>query len=99
MESLVVASLLALIGGGLLGYFMTRTVVKNIGLPPDERGMEIAKLSAMRTLELVLFVTVASLYYSWFVMRNEACANLASLIFATIFFGNLAFRAHYSRKM
>ncbi|NJE29716.1 DUF2178 domain-containing protein [Thermococcus sp. 18S1] len=99
MEGLVIVSLFALLGGGLLGYFMTRTIAENTGLLPDERGMEIAKLSAMRTLELVLFVTVAALYYSWFVMKNEACTNLAGLIFATIFFGNLAFRAHYSRKM
>ncbi|NJE78311.1 DUF2178 domain-containing protein, partial [Thermococcus sp. GR4] len=33
------------------------------------------------------------------VLRDERCTNLSSLIFATIFFGNLAFRAYYSRKM
>ncbi|NJE05241.1 DUF2178 domain-containing protein [Thermococcus sp. M36] len=99
MNELALVSLIALIGGGLLGYFMTRTIVNNIGLPSDERAKEIAKISAMRTLELVLLVTVVSLYYSWLVLRDERCTNLAGLIFATIFFGNLAFRAYYSRRM
>lgn len=99
MNELVLVSLVALIGGGFLGYFMTRIVVENTGVPLDERGLEISKLAAMRTLELVLLVAVLSLYYSWLVLRDERCTNLASLIFATIFFGNLAFRAYYSRKM
>ncbi|WP_297093102.1 DUF2178 domain-containing protein [Thermococcus sp.] len=99
MNELALVSLVALIGGGFLGYFMTRIVVENTGVPLDERGLEISKLAAMRTLELVLLVAVLSLYYSWLVLRDERCTNLASLIFATIFFGNLAFRAYYSRKM
>ncbi len=99
MNELALVSLVALIGGGFLGYFMTRIVVENTGVPLDERGLEISKLAAMRTLELVLLVAVLSLYYSWLVLRDERSTNLASLIFATIFFGNLAFRAYYSRKM
>ncbi|ACJ16840.1 hypothetical protein TON_1350 [Thermococcus onnurineus NA1] len=99
MNELALVSLVALIGGGFLGYFMMRTIVENTGVPIDERGLEISKLAAMRTLELVLLVTVLSLYYSWLVLRDERCTNLSSLIFATIFFGNLAFRAYYSRKM
>jgi uncharacterized membrane protein len=99
MNKLVLVSLIALIGGGFLGYFMTRAVMNNIGFPLDERAEEIAKTSAMRTLELVLLVTVISLYYCAFFIRDERCANFMTLIFATIFFGNLAFRAYYSRKL
>ncbi|CAD5244851.1 DUF2178 domain-containing protein [Thermococcus camini] len=99
MNELALISLVALIGGGLLGHFMTRTIVRDIGLPPDERAFEITKLSAARTLELVLLVTVAALYYSWLVLKDERCTNLAVLIFATIFFGNLIFRAYYARRM
>ena len=99
MNELALVSLAALIGGGLLGYFMTRVIVENTGVPLDERGLEISKLAAMRTLELVLFVAVVLLLYFWVIERNETCANAASLVFATIFFGNLAFRAYYSRKM
>ncbi|NJE09466.1 DUF2178 domain-containing protein [Thermococcus sp. MAR1] len=98
MNELILVSLVALIGGGLLGHFMTRTMM-SIGVPPDERAFEIAKLSAARTLELVLLVTVAALYYSWLVLRDERCTNLAVLIFATIFLGNLIFRAYYARRM
>ncbi|NJE04437.1 DUF2178 domain-containing protein [Thermococcus sp. MV11] len=99
MNELALVSLIALIGGGLFGYFMTRTTVNNIGFPLDERAEEIAKISAMRTLELVLLVTVISLYYCAFFIRDERCANFMTLIFATIFFGNWAFRAYYSRKL
>ncbi|USS41413.1 DUF2178 domain-containing protein [Thermococcus aggregans] len=99
MNELIIVFIVALVGGGVLGYFMTRLFVKEIGAPPDERGLEIAKLAAMRTLELVLAVDVAALYYSWLVMKDEACRNLAILILATIFFGSLAFRAYYARRM
>ena len=93
MNELLLVSLFALLGGLLLGRFITRTMIKDIGVPPDERAEEIAKLSAMKTLELVLLVDVVALYYAWLVMKSETCANLATLIFATIFFGNWAFRA------
>ncbi|WP_258083823.1 DUF2178 domain-containing protein [Thermococcus thermotolerans] len=99
MNELVLVILVALLGGGLLGYFMTRTMVEGIGVPPDERAFEIAKLSAAKTLELVLAVDIVALYYSWLVMKNETCTNLAVLIFATIFFGNLVFKAYYARRM
>jgi len=99
MNGLLIVFLAALIGGGALGYFMTRLLVREIGIPADERGLEIDKLAAVRTLELVLAVDVAALYYSWLVMKNEACRNLAILILATIFFGGLAFRAYYARRM
>ncbi|WP_297499377.1 DUF2178 domain-containing protein [Thermococcus sp.] len=99
MNELALMSLMALIGGGLLGYFMRKTIVENTGVPLDERGLEISKLAAMRTLELVLFVTVVLLLYFWTIERNEACANTVGLVFFTIFFGNLAFRAYYSRRM
>ncbi|ASJ13073.1 DUF2178 domain-containing protein [Thermococcus thioreducens] len=99
MNELALISLVAVVGGGVLGYFMIRTIMKDIGVPTDERAFEIAKLSAVKTLKLVLFVTVAALYYSWLILRDERCTNLATLIFATIFFGNLAFRAYYAKRM
>ncbi|WP_010478562.1 DUF2178 domain-containing protein [Thermococcus zilligii] len=85
--------------GGILGYLLTREIVKNIGVPPDERGNEIAKLAAARTLELVLLTDVVLLYYSLIVAKDDLCTGVLSALFAMIFFGNLAFRAYYSRKM
>ncbi|NJD98347.1 DUF2178 domain-containing protein [Thermococcus sp. LS1] len=99
MNELALISLVSIAVGGILGYFLSREIVTNIGIPPDERAEEISKRAAMKTLELVLLVTVVSLYYYAFVTKSEDCANAMSLIFATIFFGNMAFRAYYSRKM
>ncbi|WP_297507511.1 DUF2178 domain-containing protein [Thermococcus sp.] len=99
MSELTLALLGVLVGGGLLGYFLAKIAMENTGVPLDERGLEISKLAAMRTLELVLFVTVVLLLYFWTIEWNEACANAVGLVFFTVFFGNLAFRAYYSRKM
>jgi len=98
MNELLIFFLLVLLGGLALGYFMTRTMLEDIGVPPDERAREIAKLSAMRTLELVLLVDVVALLVA-LVVKSETCINLATLIFATIFFGNWAFRAYYARRL
>ncbi|ASJ00887.1 DUF2178 domain-containing protein [Thermococcus gorgonarius] len=85
--------------GGILGYLLTRGVVKNIGVPMDERGNEIAKLAAARTLELVLLADVVLLYYSLIVAKDALCAGILSTLLTLIFFGNLALRLYYSRKM
>ncbi|WP_297420181.1 DUF2178 domain-containing protein [Thermococcus sp.] len=47
--------------GGILGYLLTREVVRNVGVPVDERGNEIARLAAARTLEVVLLMVVVAL--------------------------------------
>ncbi len=85
--------------GGVLGYLLTRGVVKNVGVPMDERGNEIAKIAAARTLEVVLLVVVVALYYSLFVAGDELCTAILSGLLALIFFGNLALRVYYGRKM
>lgn len=99
MNELAVVSLGFGILGGIVGYFLTREVVTNIGVPMDERGAEIAKLAALKTLEFVLLVTVVSLYYCIVVAEDGLCSAILSGILATIFFGNLAMRAYYSRKL
>ncbi|NJE54007.1 DUF2178 domain-containing protein [Thermococcus sp. 21S9] len=99
MNELTVVAIIGIIGGMLMGYFMTRTMLKDIGIPPDERAKEIAKLSAVRTLELVFLVDVIALYYAWLVMKSQTCINLATMIFATILLGNWAFKAYYARRL
>ncbi|WP_456367269.1 DUF2178 domain-containing protein [Thermococcus sp.] len=98
MEETALALLGALVGGGLLGYFLTKIAMENTGIPIDERGLEISKLTSIRTLELVLLVTALSLIYS-LIAKDERCTGIAGLLFAAVFFGNLVFRAYYSRKM
>ncbi len=85
--------------GGILGYLLTRGVIKNVGVPMDERGNEIAKLAAARTLEAVLLAIGISLYYSLAVAGDELCTAVLSGLLALIFFGNLALRIYYGRKM
>ncbi|MDV3103566.1 DUF2178 domain-containing protein [Thermococcus waiotapuensis] len=85
--------------GGILGYLLTRGIVEDIGVPLDERGNEIAKLAAARTLELVLLTDAVLLYYSAIVAKDDLCTGVLFALFAMILFGNLAFRAYYSRKM
>ncbi len=85
--------------GGILGYLLTRGVVKNIGVPTDERGNEIAKLAAARTLELVLLTNVVLLYYSIVVAKDTLCTGILSALLALIFFGNLTLRVYYGQKM
>ena len=85
--------------GGILGYLLTRGVVKNVGLPFDERGNEIAKIAAARTLEVVLLTVVIALYYSLFVAGDELCTATLSGLLALIFFVNLALRVYYGRRM
>ena len=85
--------------GGVLGYLLTRGVVKNVGIPTDERGNEIAKVAAARTLEVVLLVTVVSLYYSLTMAKDSLCTGILSALLALIFFGNLSLRVYYGRRM
>jgi len=85
--------------GGILGYLLTRGVVKNVGVPMDERGNEIAKLAAARTLEVVLLMVVLSLYYSLLVAKDALCTAILSGLLALIFFGNLTLRVYYGRRM
>jgi len=85
--------------GGILGYLLTREVVKNVGIPLDERGNEIAKLAAARTLEVVLLTVVLILYYSLLVAKDAFCTAILSGLLVLIFFGNLALRVYYGRKL
>lgn len=99
MGWMALVTLVAGFFGGALGYLLTRGVVKNVGVPMDERGNEIAKLAASRTLEVVLLAVVLALYYSLSVAREELCTAIFSGLLALIFLGNLALRFYYSRKM
>jgi hypothetical protein len=99
VNELAVVSLGFGILGGVIGYFLTREVVKNIGVPMDERRGEIAKLAALKTLEFVLLVTVLSFYYCIVVAEDGLCSAILSGILAAIFFGNLTMRAYYSKKL
>ncbi len=99
MNGTAVIVLVAGFFGGVLGYLLTRGVVKNVGVPLDERGNEITKLAAARTLEVVLLTVVLSLYYSLLVARDAFCTEILSGLLTLIFFGNLALRFYYGRKM
>ncbi len=85
--------------GGILGYLLTREVVRNVGVPVDERGNEIARLAAARTLEVVLLMVVVALYYSLLVERDSLCTAIMSGLLVLISLGNLALRAYYGKRM
>ncbi|WP_297491217.1 DUF2178 domain-containing protein [Thermococcus sp.] len=85
--------------GGILGYLLTRGVVKSVGVPMDERGNEIAKLAAARTLELVLLTDVVFLYYSIIAAKDAPCTEILSALLALMIFGNLTLRVYYGQKM
>ncbi len=85
--------------GGILGYLLTRGVVKNVGVPMDERGNEIAKLAAARTLELILLTNVVFLYYSIITAKDALCTEILSALLALIIFGNLTLKVYYGRRM
>jgi len=99
MNWLPVIALTAGFLGGALGYLLTRGVVKSVGIPLDERGNEIAKLAAARTLEAVLLMIVVFLYYSLTVVGNELCSEILSALLALIILGNLTLKFYYGRKM
>ena len=85
--------------GGILGYLLTMGVVKNVGIPFDERSNEIAKIAAARTLEVALLTVVLALYYSLLVAKDALCTEILSGLLALIFFGNLLLRVYYGRRM
>ncbi|WP_457751752.1 DUF2178 domain-containing protein [Thermococcus sp.] len=99
MDSEVYISLLAFVAGVIFYLLTTREIMKNLGFDADERAFEVAKLSAMRTLELVLLIVVVEIFYSSFISKNEGLFRFSSLLLLVILFGNLAFRAYYSRVM
>lgn len=99
MSELAIIAAVSLVGGVILGYFMTRVALREIGLPPDERAMEIDKLAALRTLELTLLVDVVLLFYNLLIPGNQAAVNTALMILTAIFFGSWFFRWYYARRM
>lgn len=99
MSELTIISAVSLVGGVILGYFMTRVALREIGLTPDERAMEIDKLAALRTLELTLLVDVVLLFYNLLIPGNQAAVNTALMILTAIFFGSWFFRWYYARRM
>ncbi|ASJ05870.1 hypothetical protein [Thermococcus pacificus] len=54
MNEILIISALFLVCGLLLGIFIAKTILKDIGIPPDERALELDKLTALRTLELIM---------------------------------------------
>jgi multisubunit Na+/H+ antiporter MnhF subunit len=99
MSELTIVVAVSLIGGALLGALMTRILVREVGLPPDERAMEIDKRTAINTLNLVMIVDIILLYYHWFITKNSTARDTALIIFLMMFFGIWIFRTYYARRM
>jgi len=99
MNELLIVAVVSLIGGVLLGTLMTRIMLREIGLPADERAREIDKRTALKALELVMIVDIILLFYHWFVTKNSDARDTALIIFMAIFFSIWIFRAYYARRM
>ncbi|AMQ18309.1 DUF2178 domain-containing protein [Thermococcus peptonophilus] len=99
MDELTIVAIVSLVGGAILGVLMTRLMLKEIGIPPDERAMGIDKRAAISTLKLVMIGDMILLYYHWFITKNSAARDTALIIFLMMFFGIWVFRAYYARRM
>jgi uncharacterized protein YneF (UPF0154 family) len=99
MNELIIIAVVSLVGGAVLGAWMTRLMLREIGVPPDERAREIGKMAALRTWELVLIVDVVMLYYNWLIAKDQVAVNTAIVILITTVFGGWFFRWYYARRM
>ncbi|WP_175059664.1 DUF2178 domain-containing protein [Thermococcus sp. 2319x1] len=99
MNELAIVAVVSFFGGALLGTLITRIMLREIGLPADERAMEIDKRTALSTLKLVMGVDIVLLYYHWFITKNSAARDTALIIFMMVFFGIWIFRAYYARRI
>ncbi|NJF24728.1 DUF2178 domain-containing protein [Thermococcus sp. Bubb.Bath] len=71
MNELAIVVAVSIVGGVLPGVLMTRVMLREIGVPPDERALEIDKRTALKTLEAVTVVDVILRYYHWFITKKQ----------------------------